>query len=359
MKFLDKIVEQIPEIKEHFLSMEMTEQDPLWHGEGNVMVHTEMVLTEVENLITRENLNDETAEILRYAAIFHDIGKPKTTVMEDGRLRTHGHSRLGYHLTLELLENTDLELHKIRAIANLVLRHGEPNWVFEKKDPEREVIRLSMECNLEHLYWLCTCDNKGRIADDVEELIIKLEYFKEVSEKLDCFTKPFIFSNEITRFNYLVRKTHHFTDSCFDTTKSKVIMMAGLPGSGKDTYIHKNLQFPVISLDEIRKELKIKPTDEQGLVFQTAKARAKEFLRKGKNFVWNATNVTKQIRSGIIDLFDTYDAHITVIFIHKPLSVIKEQNSQRDAAVPIEVIEKLHRKMEIPSLNEAHQIIII
>lgn len=36
-----------------------------------------------------------------------------------------------------------------------------------------------------------------------------------------------------------------------------------------------------------------------------------------------------------------------------------EQNSQRDAAVPIEVIEKLHRKMEIPSLNEAHQIIII
>lgn len=249
---------------------------------------------------------------------------------------------------------------KIRTIAFLVLNHGEPNWVFENVDPERGVISMSMEANLQLLYWFCVCDNLGRKADDIDVLMFKLDYFKEMAERLGCLTKPFQFSNTVTQFNYLVRRTHYFSDVCFDTTKSKVFMMSGLPGVGKDTYVQQNYKhLPVISLDEIRKELRIKPTDEQGLVIQTAKERAREFLRKGADFVWNATDTTKMVRSGLIELFDTYDAYITVIFIHKPLKVIEQQNKQRDAVVPFNVIEKLHRKLDIPSLKEAHEIIFV
>jgi len=136
-------------------------------------------------------------------------------------------------------------------------------------------------------------------------------------------------------------------------------MVCGLPGSGKDYYIKNSLSWlPVISLDEIRNELKIKPTDEQGLVIQTAKEKAREFMRKGEDFVWNATNVTKQMRNNMISFFDSYNSYIKVTFINKPLAKILSQNKNRDTTVPEKVVLKLHKKMELPLPSEAHEVSI-
>lgn len=52
----------------------------------------------------------------------------------------------------------------------------------------------------------------------------------------------------------------------YDDSWGEVILMSGLPGTGKDTWIMPNrLHMPVISLDDIRREIKIKPTDGQGI----------------------------------------------------------------------------------------------
>jgi len=146
----------------------------------------------------------------------------------------------------------------------------------------------------------------------------------------------------------------------YNDTKSKVYMICGLPGSGKDTYIKNHLNWlPVISLDEIRKELNIKPTDNQGLVIQTAKEKAREYMRNGEDFIWNATNITRKMRLSLISLFNDYNSYITIKFIYKPLNVILEQNKNREHMVPEKVIYKLYNKMEIPTQNESHKTIII
>jgi predicted kinase len=133
--------------------------------------------------------------------------------------------------------------------------------------------------------------------------------------------------------------------------------LSGLPGSGKDTYIKNNLKnLPIISLDEIRKELNIKPTKEQGKVIQKAKEKAKEYLRKGEDFIWNATNTSKQMRTSLIQLFDIYNAYMNIIFIYKPLNDILIQNKQRNDIVPNDIIKKLFRKMEIPLSSECHKV---
>lgn len=355
MNFLDTIQDKIPNIKKHFDIMANTLQDNIWHGEGDVMTHTMMVLEEVEKL----NIPEKNKQILRYVAALHDIGKPNTYSIEDGRIRSHGHNKVGYHIALELLDSTDTEFIDVLEIINLIRYHGKPVWLFESDEPERDVIQRSMECNLMNLYHFARCDNMGRIASDINDNLTKIEYFKEVSESLNCFNNPFNFHNDLLKFKYLINRTHHYNDIPYNDRKSKVWLMSGLPGSGKDTYINKYLSnVEMISLDDIRIKLKIKPTDNQGLVIQTAKDHAKYFLRNGVDFVWNATNISKNTRESLITLFDTYDAHINIIYIHNHLKNIKENNKSREEkkVVPENIIDKMFRKLEIPFNHEAHNV---
>ena len=74
--------------------------------------------------------------------------------------------------------------------------------------------------------------------------------------------------------------------------------MSGLPGAGKDTWIARHApDLPVISLDMIRRELKVTPADDQGAVAALAKSRARELLRRQQSFIWNATNITRALRT--------------------------------------------------------------
>lgn len=132
--------------------------------------------------------------------------------------------------------------------------------------------------------------------------------------------------------------------------------MSALPGSGKDTYITKNLStYPVISLDNIRKELGVKPTDKSGngRVIQLAKERAKEYMRKHQSFVWNGTNITAQLRGQLIDLFTSYGGKVKIIYIEVPYKKLLQQNNNREASVPEPAIQKMINKLEIPQVDEA------
>ena len=92
--------------------------------------------------------------------------------------------------------------------------------------------------------------------------------------------------------------------------------MSGLPGVGKDTWIQRNApDLPMISLDEIRKELKYSPTHNQGKVANLARERAKELLRQHQHFVWNATNITAQMRESLVALFETYHARVRIVYL--------------------------------------------
>jgi len=335
-----------------------TPQNPEFHSEGNVYEHVLMVIDELKSLYG--GLNDREKDLVSLAAFLHDVGKTKTTKFIDNKWTSPGHSKSGYHIALELLEEVDLPFEDKLTVLNLILYHSKPQFSLTQENIDKYVISFSLDVNNKLLSLLNEADAKGRICNDKDDFLINTLYYRERCIELDCYEHSFKFNSNLIKFNYLVKGTHHYLDNSFDNTKSKVYIMSGIMGSGKDYYISKNLSgLSVISLDEIRKELKIKPTDEQGKVVQTAKERAKVFLRKGESFVWNATNITYDMRSKLIDTFLPYNPYITIIYKISDLKTVLKQNKERESVVPDNVIFKSFRKLEIPKQYEAHEVLYV
>ncbi|MGD9162968.1 MAG: AAA family ATPase, partial [Desulfobacteraceae bacterium] len=123
-------------------------------------------------------------------------------------------------------------------------------------------------------------------------------------------------------------------------------------------YISQNFDLPILSLDDIRREHHISPTDKKGngKVIQLGKEKAKEYLRQKQSFIFNATNLSRDVRNKWTSLFHDYKARITIIYLEVPYNQLLAQNQNRDFSVPHHVIGKLIKKWEIPGFEEAHEV---
>lgn len=85
--------------------MKTTPQSAIHHAEGDVYLHTQMVLEQV--MKNYSSYSEIDKKILELTAIFHDIAKPMTTIFEDGDWRSPGHAKLGEKVTREILNDLD------------------------------------------------------------------------------------------------------------------------------------------------------------------------------------------------------------------------------------------------------------
>lgn len=341
--------------------MDGVPQSPVHHAEGDVAIHTQMVIKELENLKEYQELPNPEKEIVWAAALMHDIEKRNTTFTdEDGNIVSPGHAKKGALTTRQILyRNFDTPFHIREDIVGLVRHHGLPLWVFEKQNPVQALLKASIEANTKLLYLIAKADVAGRICKDKEELFYKINLFKELCIENNCWNKPKQFSNELAKFQYF-RKDDQSRDYVpFDNTKTKAVLLSGIAGSGKDYYITKNYpNHVIISLDDMRRKLKIDHKDAKGngRIIQEAKELAKKYLRTQTPFVWNATNITLQMREQLIDLFAPYLPFITIVYIEVPYKKLMAQNNNRHFSIPPVVIEKMIDKLEVPKKWEAHEV---
>jgi len=342
--------------------MAQVPQDVRHHAEGNVAIHTQMVLDALQQQTAFQALEAQEQEILWAAALLHDVEKYSTTVTEpDGRISAHGHARKGALKTRSILYKEVPAPFMIREqITALVRYHGLPLWIFEKKDPLRELIKASLEVNTQWLYLLARADVLGRICTDQAELLYRLDCFAELCRENGCWGTARAFASGHARMHYLRREDAHPDYIPFEEPLTEVVLMSGLPGAGKDTFVKQYLSgMPLISLDEIRTLRRVAPTDASGngQVIQAAKEQARAYLRRQTGFVWNATNTTRQMRSQLIDLFHSYKAKVKVVYVETAYRQLQQQNRNREAVVPSGVLEKLAARLEVPVLWEADEVI--
>ena len=301
----------------------------------------------------------EERALLVVAALLHDIGKPACTgTDEQGRIHSRGHARLGERLVRQLFWQEDTVPFEVREyIAALVRLHALPLQFLDKHSPEQTVLAASQRVNLAHLALLAEADMRGRVCADQERLLDTIELFRDFCAEQACAIQPRQFADAYSRFVYFHRAEADPAYAAYDDTRFEVVLMAGLPAVGKDTWIRENLPaWPVISLDAIRKELKVAPTDNQGAVIQLARQRAKELMRTQTSFVWNATNLLRMRRQELVELIVAYGGRVRLIYLDAPYQEIMRRNQQRAARVPDHVIHGFLQRMELPDLTEAHAV---
>jgi poly(A) polymerase len=109
------LVHVLPEVA----AMKGVEQPPEWHPEGDVWVHTLLLL---------EKLEAGVAPTLAWSALLHDVGKPPTFRAPDPadpkpRIRFNGHAEVGATMTRAILNRMRFSNDDIDQIVSLVANH--------------------------------------------------------------------------------------------------------------------------------------------------------------------------------------------------------------------------------------------
>ncbi|MEV8515055.1 AAA family ATPase [Dactylosporangium sp. NPDC051484] len=242
-------------------------------------------------------------------------------------------------------------------VCALVRHRGLPFGALERPDLDRVAFRVSLLARNDDLALLASADVLARGGSGAGALLDEVALFMEYTREIGCLDGPRAFASDHARFEYFRTPGRDPGYAAFDDTRCTVTVMSGLPGSGKDHWIAANRPgVPVVGLDDLRDELGVRPAGDQGPVIAAAYARAREHLRAATPYVWNATNVTRALRSRCIGLAAGYGARVEVVSVEAPPDVVHRRNRARSRRVPAAVIDRLAGRWELPDPTEAHEV---
>lgn len=335
-------------------------QEPDWHAEGDVATHTEMVRVALEAIPAFQALPSEDQNDLRLAAALHDVGKPDTTRMEDGILRSPGHGRRGAEIVRHHWWTEGYRLSQIQRerIATLVRYHGRP--IHSRTSLEAHAIATSAVVNCRLLSILAEADMRGRTcpAGDLDEAVLKIELFREAARDMGCLDQPFAWSNPHARFKFFAGGAHDRFHQAHNDRTFVVHLLVGLPGAGKSSFTTAQ-QLPVVSRDDLREAASLDPSDrsDQGRAHQLFQEALKVRLRAKEECIVDGTNLIKDLRQKTIGLCVKYGAEVHLHVFDRDRKAILRQNLDREAVVPEFVIDKMARHAEWPDETEAHFVV--
>ncbi len=345
-------LDQLPWLRD----MKGCPQNPDRHAEGDVWTHVHLVAEGMAALPAWRELPDDDRRLLFAAALLHDVAKPACTRVEhDGRISSRGHSWRGAVQARRILWRLGVPFAEREAVCAIVRHHLVPFFLADSENPRRLAIEVSQTARCDRLAVMAEADIRGRVCPDPQKLLDQVALFREHAIEAGCLSEPFAFASDHARFLYFRDPARTPDAPAHEEFRARVVLLSGLPGAGKDHWLERHLSgWPVVGLDEIRQELGVPPSDPQGEVLNRARETARDHLRNGRHFVWNATNLSRNVRADCVRLFHGYDAHVRLVYVETTPDRLLAQNRQRRRRVPEKVIERLLDRWEVPDRTEAH-----
>jgi tRNA nucleotidyltransferase (CCA-adding enzyme) len=177
-----------PELK----ALDGCPQEPEWHPEGDVWVHTLQVVDQARARI--DDLSRPQQLTMMLGALCHDLGKPATTKFSDGRIRSLDHEEQGVGPAMSLLDR--LNVHSIdgydvrRQVAGLTAQHLKPGSWYKVRDEvgDGAFRRLAAKVDLELLARLAKSDCLGREPGHFD--CTAMDWFLDRARQLGVEHKP-------------------------------------------------------------------------------------------------------------------------------------------------------------------------
>ena len=321
------------------LRLEETPQDPYYHAEGNVGIHTRMVIDALLQDAHYQSADADGRFVLFMACLLHDIAKPDTTVIDEasGRIGQPGHSRRGAVDVRVLMWKARVPFALREAVCRIIAVHQLPFHAFASRKgvrPEWLVHKLSWELNLPDL--CCV--------------------FEQLAQEEGCWEAPRRMADAHTRLAYFRGADTSPDYPLFQNPGSRVTVMCGLPASGKNHWVAQQRKgWPVVSFDDARAELGLRHGENDGMAAHHAVDQAKAMLRRQERFVWNATHLSQQMRTKTLDLLWAYHAQIELVYLEVPHAELMRRNRERDTTLSNAGIERMLHRWELPAPVEAHE----
>lgn len=156
--------------------LEEVEQNPKFHPEGNVFIHTMMVIDEGAKVRER-SLNKKA---FMWALLLHDIGKKPTTKFRKGKLTSYNHDIVGADMVRKFLSHFNEEESFIEEVTALVRWHMQSLFV-TKNLKYQNVDAMVQEVNVNDIVLVSLSDRLGRgnlKSDEIRETEEQINIFK-------------------------------------------------------------------------------------------------------------------------------------------------------------------------------------
>lgn len=164
--------------------LQEVDQNPKYHPEGNVFIHTMMVVD--EGAKHREKSRDK--RVFMWSLLLHDIGKKPTTKLRKGRLTSYNHDIVGADMTVKFLEYFNQDEAFIEEVRGLVRWHMQS--LFVTKDMKFQNIGdMLKDVNINEIILVSLSDRLGRGKLDYKEIEDTRVQIKKYKEKLSSFKK--------------------------------------------------------------------------------------------------------------------------------------------------------------------------
>ena len=167
-------------------------QEPEWHPEGDVWVHTLQVVDQARQRL--ENLERPQQIAVMLGAVCHDFGKPATTAVIDGRIRSLDHEEQGVAPTESFLDRLNvwsMDGYDLRQqVVGLVAQHLKPGSWYKVRDEvgDGAFRRLAQKVDLELLARLAKADCLGRSPGQFD--CTAMDWFLERARSLGVEHRP-------------------------------------------------------------------------------------------------------------------------------------------------------------------------
>ena len=157
--------EILPEVS----AMKGVEQPPQFHPEGDVFIHTKLLMDKLEN----------PTQVLAFAALLHDVGKPPTFQIREGRIVFYEHSRVGAEMSEKILRRLRFSNDEIEAVKTCVDNHMKFANVKEMREGKLKRFMSTSTFPTELELHRIDCQSSHGLLDNFYFLKKKIEEFRE------------------------------------------------------------------------------------------------------------------------------------------------------------------------------------